>query len=171
VNDAPSSWLVSHAPLLPPGGAALDVACGRGRHTWWLAARGWRVHAIDRSEESVRAVNERAQQEGLDVRADVIDLEVPHAPLPRQAYDLVVVVHYLHRPLFPELLASLRSGALLVYETFTRAQASRGRPTNPAFLLESGELPRLVQPLEIVDQREGDVEGRWVASVVARKRP
>ena len=42
----------------------------------------------------------------------------------------------------------MRRGGVLVYETFTRAQAARGKPTNPAFLLEPGELSTLVQPLE-----------------------
>jgi hypothetical protein len=59
---------------------------------------------------------------------------------------------------------------VLVYETFTRAQAARGKPTNPAFLLEPGELPTLVRPLEILASREGDVEGKMVASVVAVRR-
>jgi hypothetical protein len=54
-----------------------------------------------------------------------------------------------------------------VYETFTRAQAARGKPTNPAFLLEPGELPMLVRPLEVAAKREGDFEGRSVASIVA----
>ena len=82
-------------------------------------------------------------------------------------YDVVVVVHYLHRALFPALIAALAPGGVLVYETFTVAQAARGRPTNPAFLLEPGELPRLVAPLEIRAAREGDFEGRMVSGVVA----
>jgi len=79
-------------------------------------------------------------------------------------------VHYLHRPLFPTIRGALRRGGLLVYETFTRAQAARGRPTNPAFLLEPGELLTRVQPLEVVVSREGDYDGRMVASVIARRR-
>jgi len=57
-----------------------------------------------------------------------------------------------------------------VYETFTRAQAARGKPTNPAFLLEPGELPMLVRPLQIAASREGDFDGRSLASVVAVRR-
>ena len=45
------------------------------------------------------------------------------------------------------------------------------RPSNPAYLLNSGELPELVSPLEVLRQREGEFEGRWVASVAARKGP
>ena len=75
--------------------------------------------------------------------------------------------HYLHRPLFPSLVAAMAGGALLLYETFTVDQAALGRPTNPAFLLEHGELERLVSPLEVVRQRDGLHEGRHVAAVAA----
>ena len=93
------------------------------------------------------------------------------APLPFRpsTYDVIVVVHYLHRPLFPALIEALTPGGLLVYETFTRAQAARGKPTNPDFLLEPGELLDLVRPLEVLASREGDYDGRMVASVIARR--
>jgi hypothetical protein len=83
---------------------------------------------------------------------------------------VVVVVHYLHRPLFPALIEALSPDGLLVYETFTRAQAARGKPTNPDFLLQPGELFELVRPLEIFASREGDFDGRMIASVIARRR-
>ena len=82
----------------------------------------------------------------------------------------MVVFHYLHRPLFPALVASLRPGGLLLYETFTVDQAALGRPRDPAHLLEHGELARLVAPLEIVRQRDGLHEGRHVAAVAAIRR-
>jgi SAM-dependent methyltransferase len=99
----------------------------------------------------------------------VRDLESEPVELGDEAYDLVVVTHYLHRPLFPALVRALAPGGVLLYETFTKGQAARGRPTNPAFLLEPGELPRLVAPLEVLRQREGDVDGKLIASVVAVK--
>ena len=166
---APAAWLVAHRGLLPLSGMALDVACGRGRHALWLAQHGFETTAIDREPEVVAALDARARAEGLPLTAMAMDLEAGAAALGEAAYDVVVVVHYLHRPLFPALLAALRPGGVLVYETFTRAQAARGRPTNPAFLLESGELGRLVAGLEILDAREGDYEGRMVASVVGRR--
>lgn len=135
----------------------------------WLAARGLRTRAVDRDADAVRALNEEAARRGLSLRATVIDLEDGSSGLEPRAYDVIVVVHYLHRPLFPSLVDALRPGGVLVYETFTRAQAVRGKPTNPAFLLEPGELFELVRPLEILAQREGDVEGRMIASVVAQR--
>jgi SAM-dependent methyltransferase len=167
-SAAPSEWLVTHHELLPPYGRALDVACGHGRNAVWLAQHGFDTTAVDRNPPLVDALATRARADGLPLTARALDLEAAGVTLGDELYDVVVVVHYLHRPLFPALLASLRPGGVLVYETFTVAQAARGRPTNPAFLLEPGELARLVAPLEILAAREGDYEGRMVSSVVAR---
>ena len=165
----PASWLRNHADLLPASGRALDLACGRGRHALWLAERGLEVLAVDRNSDAIEAIREEAVHRGLRVSAEVDDLEAGHVTFGTDRFDVIVVVHYLHRPLFPLLVAALRRGGLLIYETFTRAQALRGKPTNPDFLLEPGELRTLVEPLEIVDYREGVFEERDVASVVARR--
>lgn len=167
--DAPASWLERHDPLLPSAGHALDVACGRGRNALWLATRGLSVEAIDRDADAVAALNTIARDLHLPVAARVVDLESGRPEIRASAYDLIVVTHYLHRPLFPALVEALRPDGLLIYETFTRAQAARGRPSNPSFLLEPGELARLVAPLTILDQREGVFDERDVASVVAKK--
>jgi tellurite methyltransferase len=164
----PAAWLSMHRHLLPAGDA-LDVACGRGRHALWLAAEGFRVTAIDRDDDALRDLAADAGRLGLSIVTAREDLERDGAGLPPEAFDVVVVVHYLHRPLFPRLLAALRRGGVLVYETFTTAQAARGKPTNPAFLLRPGELRDLVAPLEVLVAREGEFAGRDVASVVARK--
>lgn len=100
---------------------------------------------------------------------DVRDLEAGAVDLGDGRFDVIVVTHYLHRPLMAALVRALAPGGLLIYETFTTAQAARGRPTNPAYLLEPGELRRLVAPLDILASREGEAEGRMVASVVARR--
>ncbi len=168
-RDVPARWLTEHARLLPGSGDALDVACGRGRHALWLGSRGYRVRAVDRNPALVHALADEAARRGLPIRADVVDLESGPVALGTDAFDVIVVVHYLHRPLFPSLLQALRPGGTLVYQTFLRQQALRGKPTNPAYLLEPGELRELVAPLDVLVEREGEDEGRVVASVVARK--
>lgn len=125
--------------------------------------------AIDRDPAAVAEVNETARRLNLAIRSEVRDVEIADPGLGAGRFDAIVAVHYLHRPLFPHLIAALRPNGLLIYETFTRDQARRGKPTNPAYLLDPGELLQLVAPLEILASREGDYEGRCVASVVARK--
>jgi 2-polyprenyl-3-methyl-5-hydroxy-6-metoxy-1,4-benzoquinol methylase len=148
---------------------ALDIACGSGRHAVFLAESGLQVRAVDKDCEAIKALRTTSKRRGLSIAAEALDLEANGVDLGAEAYDAIVVVHYLHRPLFPALVRALRPGGLLLYETFTMKQAQRGKPTNPAFLLRPGELPRLVRPLEVLRRREGDFEGRWVAAVAARK--
>lgn len=165
----PSPWLLENTDLLASRGRALDVACGRGRHALLLAAAGFQVQAVDRDPAAIRALRVVARRLGLDVAAEVRDLEAPGVDLGQAAYDLILVVHYLHRPLFPALVRALATGGLLLYETFTVEQAGRGRPSDPRFLLDRGELPRLAAPLEILRAREGEFDGRCLASLAARR--
>jgi rhodanese-related sulfurtransferase len=167
----PSSWLVANADLLPRGGTVLDVACGRGRHALLLASAGFEVRAIDRDPASLAFLRATAERLRLALTAEAIDLETDPPPhLSQGAYDLIAVFNYLHRPLVPALRAALKPGGRLFYETFTIEQAARGHPTNPAFLLQPGELAQLVAPLAVLRSREGEVDGRFVASIVAERR-
>lgn len=165
----PCSWLLETADLLPSRGRVLDVACGHGRHALLLAGAGYEVEAVDRDSEGLAFTAETAAALGLSVRTRAVDLEAHQADLGEAAFDAVLVVHFLHRPLFPALRRALAPEGLLVYETFTREQARLCQPSNPAFLLEPGELPTLCQGLEIVRQREGRFDGRHVAAVAARR--
>lgn len=165
----PSPWLLECGDLVPRAGRALDVACGRGRHALLLASAGLQVTAVDRDTAALARLQDQADRLGLPITTRVIDLEAGSVELGDATHDLVIVTRYLHRPLMPTLVRSLAPGGLLLYETFLAQQAERGHPTNPDFLLEPGELPRLVEPLSILRQFEGEVDGNWVAAVAARR--
>ncbi len=169
-STGPCSWLVENADLLPRSGRALDLACGGGRHAFLLGAVGLEVDAFDVDAEKVSEIAAIAAQTRVRVHARVVDLETGVADLGDTLYDIILVIHYLHRPLFPVILKALKPGGILLYETFTLDQARRGKPTNPTFLLTPGELPRLVEPLEVIRQREGDFDGRCVSAVAARRQ-
>ena len=169
IDRAPSSWLLDNADLIVHGATALDVACGTGRHALFLASTGCRVRAIDHDARKLDELRATAAGLGLDLSTAVVDLEAADVELGAAAFELIVVVHYLHRPLFPALIRALAPGGVMLYETFTVHQAARGKPTNPDFLLEPGELRTLVAPLRIVREREGDFENRMVSSIVAKR--
>jgi SAM-dependent methyltransferase len=133
--SAPSEWVVRFAPFIPAAGRVLDLACGQGRHARFLAQLGYRVSAADRDE---RAVASLAGVPGIEAKA--VDLERGPWPYPGERFAGIVVVNYLYRPLFPLLLESLETGGVLVYETFAHGNERYGRPSNPQFLLQPGEL-------------------------------
>lgn len=136
-----SPWVARWAPFAASG-KVLDLACGMGRHSHFLAALGHPVLAVDRDASALI----HAAGDGIvTVHADLeIDDETARAQLalllkPRQ-FAAIVVTNYLHRALLPALLASLTDDGMLIYETFAVGNESYGKPSNPAFLLQPGEL-------------------------------
>jgi SAM-dependent methyltransferase len=168
MND-PAPWLVANVDLIPAGGRVLDVACGRGRNALFLADKGYRVHAVDRDAAALAALSARACRRLGTLTTECTDLEAESVTFGVRCYDAVVVFNYLHRPLLPAIVAAVAPGGVLIYETFTRGQADRGRPKNPAFLLRDGELATLVSPLRILRAREGDYDGKCIASIAAMR--
>lgn len=158
------------ADLWPRHGRVLDVACGRGRNALALARAGLLVRAVDRSPEAIAGLREAARRWSVTIDAEVVDLETDPPPdLGQAIYDAVLVFNYLHRPLMPAIRNAVRPGGRIFYETFTTRQAERGRPRNPAFLLRAGELRELMAPWVVLRAREGEVDGRFMASIVAER--
>ena len=88
----------------------------------------------------------------------MLDLEAGHWPLANERFDAIIVANYLHRPLFPFLPAALADDGVLMYETFARGNEAFGRPSNPDFLLEPGELLRLAgDQLTVIAFEQGHV--------------
>jgi SAM-dependent methyltransferase len=166
-KDDPAAWLVANADMIPTGAEVLDVACGSGRNTMFLAERGCRVHAVDRDAAALEHLGTLARTRGLAVTTECCDLAASGVSLGVERFDAAIVFNYLHRPLLPAVVNAIRKGGVLIYETFTIAQATRGRPRNPAFLLQPGELFTIVAPMRVARSREGDFDGRFVASIVA----
>jgi len=131
----PSPWVARFAPLIKPAGQVLDLACGYGRHARYLAASGYAVLAVDRDEAALVTLEAMA---GIQTRG--ADLEQGAWPLGALRFDGIIVTHYLHRPLFADLLAALRPDGVLIYETFAEGHAAFGKPSRPEFLLQPDEL-------------------------------
>jgi SAM-dependent methyltransferase len=135
---APSPWVERFVPWIRPGGRVLDVACGTGRHARWLARLGFEVDAVDRDLSGFAA-----PPPGVELRE--ADIEGDAWPYPETRFDAIVVTNYLHRPLLPTLVGSLEPGGLLLYETFAAGNERFGKPSNPDFLLQPGELIEAVR--------------------------
>ena len=163
----PSPWLLRWAHLLPRAASVLDVACGSGRHVRWFAQRGAHVTAVDRDAQAVAALREGA---GAALEVIVADIESGPWPLGGRCFDAVVVTNYLWRALLPTIVASVGEGGALIYETFARGNETVGKPSNPDFLLEPGELLRAASGLRVVAFEDGFIDAgapRFVQRVAA----
>jgi SAM-dependent methyltransferase len=144
--EAPSPWVKRWAPLVERG-PVLDVACGAGRHARLFAGRGLEVLAVDREPQRIAGV-----------RFVQADLEGGPWPFGAERYGAIIVANYLHRPLLPRLEAALAEEGVLIYETFMVGNERYGRPSNPAFLLQPGELLQAFGALTPVAFEQGYVE-------------
>lgn len=104
----PNAALVRVVADLPPG-HALDLGCGEGGDTVWLAEQGWRVTGVDISATALARARAAAAERALDrvdwAQADLADWEPP------AAYDLVSAC-FLHSPVdFPREAVLRRAAA------------------------------------------------------------
>jgi SAM-dependent methyltransferase len=171
-NQAPSAWIVRFAPLVTRGARVLDVAAGHGRHARFFAARGARAVAVDRDASALASLQGEPR-----IETRVADLEQGSWPFAGETFDAIVVVHYLHRALFPRLIDALAGDGVLLYETFAHGNAVYGKPSNAAFLLEPGELLDVARErLVVVAFEQGRIDGEHPAVMqrlvaVGRRRP
>jgi SAM-dependent methyltransferase len=152
-------------PLFPQCGTALDVAGGAGRHSIWLAERGWDVTLIDISDIGVELARRNAGPFESHIHFVVDDLTSLRAS--QTQFDLVMGFYYLERKIFPGILKALKPGGLLVYKTYTVDQiGKRGGPRSfTLFLLARDELCKLMNGLEILLYREIVCERATVEAV------
>lgn len=163
-----STWVQRWAHLVPPGATVLDIACGPGRHLQWFADRGHAVSGLDRSPEALAT----AARFGEVILAD---LENGPWPLMRgtqaRQFGAVIVTNYLWRPLFSVMADSVAPGGVLIYETFAQGNETVGKPSNPDFLLQPGELLSAFKGLGIVAFEEGFLDNppRFIQRLVAAR--
>lgn len=170
----PSAFVERHARRLAAetaGRAALDLACGAGRHARLLRSLGFRTVAVDFSTSALA----RAAPPGSGILAVTADAE--HLPLRESRFDLIVQTCFLERELFPTLARLLRPGGLLVAETFSVTQHDATGHPRREFCLEPGELEQLCERpdvgLETVEtgqtSRGPDGAARHLEAILARR--
>ena len=149
--------------------AALDVACGAGRHAVALAEGGFVTTAADSSGEGLRKGEALARGRGVRVDWRECDLEQAGVDLGENLYDLAAVFFFLHRPLFPVLRRCLKPGGLLVYKTYSVDQLRYpGRPSHRMYLLEHNELLQAFGGFRVLVYEE-QWEGKGTAALIAQK--
>ncbi len=149
-------------------GYALDIACGEGRNTHFLAEKGFEVDAVDLSDYALSKVKD-------DPRIHKIEADLDFYNLEKNKYDLVVNINYLNRRFFHQIKEALKPEGIVIFETFIIAHGDFDNPQNPEYLLRRNELLHAFIELDIIYYEERlDINMRgektMVASLAAKKR-
>ena len=161
----PSDHLVAEVGELPAG-HALDAGCGHGSDTLWLAARGWRVTAVDFAATALAQARSTATAMGPEVaeRVDWVEADLATWMPPSGEFHLVVSL-YVHvagsvEEMVQRLATGVAAGGTLFLVGHRPVDPATGGPTAAA-----GQVQVSVEDaLAALDR------GRWEI-VVAEERP
>jgi 2-polyprenyl-3-methyl-5-hydroxy-6-metoxy-1,4-benzoquinol methylase len=166
-GSEPNRFVAEHLAGVPPGpqGRALDLACGEGRNSIWLASQGWRVTGVDFSDVAIERARKLAESQGVDVDWIVADVTA-YAP-DVAAYDLVLI-SYLQVPaadrqrVLANVAAALAPGGqlFLIAHALRNIDDGWAGPSSPDVLWDPPET-----------RREIEAAGLQVASCAEVLRP
>ncbi len=112
LNKTSPSPLVKDFYALASCGNALDIACGTGRNSLFLSKKGFNVDAVDISTIATENLKKKAPQ------INVVCQDLDTFKIPKNHYDVILNVRFFDRRLFPSIQNGLKSGGLLIFESF-----------------------------------------------------
>jgi tellurite methyltransferase len=146
----PSVYLADTINLIKsmiPGRRAIDIACGEGRNSIFLAKHGFDVLGLDISEAGLEKARGWMAREGLKIDFRLANME---DYVFTEKYDLIINFNFLLRELIPKAVDALHPGGVIVFDTLVDSPHVPNTHKKE-FLLKPGELLRTFQ------DREGDI--------------
>ena len=158
----PPPALADQLHLLPSTGDALDVACGRGTYSVWLARRGLQVTGVDVSPVAITNAEEFAHIAEVEARTRffTVDLDagLPPGEVREESLALVLCHRFSAPALDDEITRVLAPGGVLAMVTLSEVGAEPGRFRTPA-----GALLARFNHLELLYHHEAHGEACLIA--------
>ena len=157
IQARPNRWLARQASFVDALAAArtadtaaasrpraLDIACGASGTLAWLARRGWQVTGVDISPTALALARAQLSEGGLLAQAVLVQADLDAWRPAADSCDLLTCFNFLDRRLWPAMRLAVRPAGLIGLKTFHTGRLAARPDTNPAHLLEPGELAALV---------------------------
>jgi len=145
----------------------LDVACGEGRNSLFLAQNGFSVTGLDISDVGLSKGGARATAAGVIIdfrQEDLNDYQIV------EKYDLILNFNFLLRRLIPSEVEALNSGGLLLFDTILESPQLLASH-NPSYFLKKGELTEIFESCsgDILFSEESEAGDMPTARILFRK--
>ncbi len=135
----PEQLLTEELSLFTGKHTVLDLACGDGRNTLYLAGQGFQVTAMDFSSSGLERLKGFAAQEGLHISTKQMDLSSPEGLEQLGRYDVILCNHYrLLSKTAERLKEHLEQDGILWINGFAECP-----PDNPS-----------IQPRDLIDRQD-----------------
>ena len=161
----PVPFLRENINILPKG-KALDLAMGEGRNGVYLATQGFDVLGLDISPVGLDKAQMLAEENGVSISTAIADLEA--VDLEKDTYDVILCMYYLQRDLFQKMKAALKSGGMIVVETYN-TDYLKYSDFNKKYLLEPNELLGIFKDFKIIKYEMFDDGEEAYSSIIAQK--
>lgn len=143
------------------GGTALDIACGLGGNSLFLAHKNYQVEAIDISDVAINFIQEQARSNNLNIHPRLCDLtELKHIEWQDQTFNLVVMTYYLDRSIFPIVKSLIQQDGYFFMETFFQTPQNQNEGVSNQYKLQSNELLSEFRNWKILFFEENEQDGR-----------
>ena len=157
---APTKDIEEHYDILPKNSMILDVGCGEGRNSIFMAKLGNSVDAFDISENGINKAKKIAANMGVNINFFCCDLGEFNFP---KQYDVIMshgVLHLPHKNIRDEFISKMQEntkiGGYNVVGIFTnRLPATPDNAPYTHSLFDVGELPEKYKDWEILFHTEG----------------
>ena len=159
-DPAPNPRLIKLASYLS-GGNALDLACGLGGNSLFLAQKDYKVQAIDISDVAITYIQEQAANMHFSIDAKMADLTAfDHFSWDNESFDMIVITNYLDRKLFPSIKRILKEDGYFFMETYYQSPKAGNREIPTHYKLKPKELLKEFTDWQVLYYEENEHEGR-----------
>jgi len=185
-SSRPTLLVRKVAKLLSKDAEILDLGCGEGRNTLYLARQGFkRCMGVDISEEAIKKAKETRDKEGL-MNAEFILGDIRNFPFSPTKYDCILAIsslHFLEKNEGFEVLEKMKEytkdgGYNVVYNLSSRDRRFFKDPK--AFLINAEDLLMVYRDWEILELLSGrelslghgekGIHTHEVVKILARKK-
>lgn len=126
------------------GTKALDLACGAGRNSIYLAKHGFKVDSLDIASVALEALQTEAKKQNLSSNINTILVDLDRYEIKDKIYDIIVMTNFLDRSVLKRAKDALKINGILFVETYMISDDNEKRKSDLNNLLKSQELKQIL---------------------------